>query len=242
MRTLIIPDIHNRTAEVEALLARIAHDRVVFLGDYFDSYGDGPEDARRTAEWLRNSLEQPERIHLFGNHDLPYAFPDTPDVFCPGWSPAKHEVVSEILSVSHWDQLKLVHIIGSLLCCHAGVSRRVFEHPVFGLTPERVSDYCTQALQVARGGMGHPAVAWSVIPDDGCSGITWLRWWEMPVHEEFSQVVGHTPERKLRVRREGDRFNVCLDTHGEWIGLVEDGVFSAIRTATGRKKKIGPVT
>jgi len=240
MRTLIIPDIHNHTAEVENLLVSQPHDRAVFLGDYFDSYGDTPEDARRTAEWLRESLTHPERIHLFGNHDLPYAFPDTPELHCPGWSPEKHSIIAEILHAPHWEQLRLTYATGHLLCCHAGVSRRVFEHPLRGLTMEGVTETCAAALRNARGGLMHPALAWSPVPDDGCSGITWLRWWEMEVQPEFCQVVGHTPG-DLRIRRKGGRFNVCLDTGGAWIGVIEAGVLSVLQTATGTRREIGVI-
>lgn len=240
MRTLIIPDIHNHTAAVENLLASQPHDSVVFLGDYFDSYGDTADDARHTAEWLRESVERPERIHLLGNHDLPYAFPDTPDLYCPGWSPEKHLVVAEILHARHWERMRLTHTIGRLLCSHAGVSRRTFEHPLLGLTAEVVTRTCARALEGARGGLMHPALAWSAVPDDGTSGITWLRWWEMEVHPEFCQAVGHTPG-ELRVEQHGGSFNVCFDTHGAWIGVVEDGTLSALEPATGRLRPIGSI-
>ena len=49
MRTLIIPDLHHRTDHADHWLATQRHDRVVFLGDYFDGFGDNVNDARRTA-------------------------------------------------------------------------------------------------------------------------------------------------------------------------------------------------
>ena len=50
MKTLIIPDMHNKTAEAEHVIQKENPDRTVFLGDYFDSYGEGIEFAHETAD------------------------------------------------------------------------------------------------------------------------------------------------------------------------------------------------
>ena len=50
-RTLVIPDVHNRIDRADWFLRELESivDRVVFLGDYFDDWGDGPIEAERTA-------------------------------------------------------------------------------------------------------------------------------------------------------------------------------------------------
>jgi len=57
MRSLIIPDIHHHTENADYWLNSQRHDRVIFLGDYFDNFGDNESDARLTARWLRDGCE-----------------------------------------------------------------------------------------------------------------------------------------------------------------------------------------
>src|SRR5690606_22035145 len=80
MTTLVLPDVHNHFAEAEAQIARHPADRIVFLGDYFDSFDDTPAMAAATAEWLKDSLAKPDRLHLWGNHDLWHRFPRNPQI------------------------------------------------------------------------------------------------------------------------------------------------------------------
>jgi len=49
MRTLIIPDIHNHIENADYWLTNEEYDRVVFLGDYFDHFGDDVNDVRGGA-------------------------------------------------------------------------------------------------------------------------------------------------------------------------------------------------
>lgn len=122
---LVIPDIHNRTMWAEGLCAKYPEHLKVFLGDYFDNYGDSPEDASRTAKWLKLSLSQQNRIHLLGNHDLPYVFPSR-HTMCPGWTNEKHRAVEKILTISDWSRCKAFHRVkrpegqNDILLSHAG--------------------------------------------------------------------------------------------------------------------------
>jgi hypothetical protein len=240
MRTLILPDIHNHTARAERVIANFSPDLVVLLGDYFDSFDDGPPEAERTAEWLAGSLQQPNRIHLLGNHDLPYVFPQNRHLYCPGWTPDKNAAVQKVIPPDRWGVLKLSHIIGKLVCSHAGLSHHVFGHPMRGVTAEGIAKTCAQALSAGRAGILHHATAWSPFQDDGRSGITWLRWWELEVIPEFSQAVGHTPG-ELRVERSETSCNVCFDTFGQWVGLIEDDLFYAVSTAGDPTVSLGSI-
>ncbi len=52
MRTLIIPDLHHNTETADYWLNAVEHDRVIFLGDFFDAHEDTAGDAANTAAWL----------------------------------------------------------------------------------------------------------------------------------------------------------------------------------------------
>jgi len=222
MTTLVIPDIHNHTDSAEQQIGRYAADQVVLLGDYFDNIGDTPEIARRTAEWLNRSLRDPKRIHLWGNHDLAYAFPEDIGFFCPGYTVEKHAEVSQVLNwKEHWSKLKLVHFVGDFALSHAGISRDIFgENP----TQAKVEAQCLEAMDQARlGDAPHEGVFAN-------EGIVWQRWFLMDCLSEFHQIVGHTPMEKPGIEMEKGRLNVCLDTYGRYIGWIEDGELSIIDT------------
>ena len=89
MKLIVIPDLHQapNLHEMEASIAREAPDQIIFLGDYFDQFGDTPTDAAQMARWLTASMAQTNRVHLLGNHDLPYAWPSAYAARCPGYHP-----------------------------------------------------------------------------------------------------------------------------------------------------------
>ncbi|MCB1077826.1 MAG: metallophosphoesterase [Verrucomicrobiae bacterium] len=228
MKYLVIPDVHNHTSEVERQIVRYPTDRVIFLGDYFDSFGDTPIMAAETAEWLKDSLQKPGRLHLFGNHDLWYRFPRNPQICWvgSGFTPAKSREISAILTAEDWEKLKLVEFVGDIALCHAGINETVFSHPVSGVTRSRVEELCGEALADAAANIDH-----RVFSEEG---IVWLRWWNFEPLSAFSQFVGHTPSRDLRIECRGGRCNVCLDTMGRYLGLIEDGRMAVIDDEAGR--------
>ena len=230
VRTLVIPDIHNHLTSADRWIAEFPADRILFLGDYFDSFDDTAEMAEATARWLKASLRQPNRLHLWGNHDLAYAFPMNRHLRCSGVSEEKEVLISTILTGQDWDQLKLFHAEGETLFTHAGLDPTIFAHPIDGITVPRLESLCQKAMTNARAGLRDPVL--------DLSGLTWLRWWEITVLEEFNQVVGHTPDPKIRIRRSGDRFNAGLDTFGHYVGMLDGTQFSYIDT---RSKRVYPI-
>ena len=121
-RTLIIPDIHHKYRIAEQIIAKEQPDLTVFLGDYFDDFGDSPEITDKTAKWLVESLshdtidgknrrgKKSRRIHLIGNHDLHYMTKNK-NFQCSGYSEQKWRVIN-----SHdidWSKLRLYYWLGS---------------------------------------------------------------------------------------------------------------------------------
>ncbi len=83
MKTLIIPDVHQRVSNVLLALNEETWDRAVFLGDWFDSFYEPPLVAgfEATCLFLRELLtSHPRRedmTFLLGNHDINYIFNNT---------------------------------------------------------------------------------------------------------------------------------------------------------------------
>lgn len=145
MKFLIIPDIHNRYFEAEELIEHFPGHQVVFLGDYFDSFGDNPTVAGKTAAWLRYSIGK-GRIHLMGNHDLPYRWPWQS---CPGFTKEKCKEVAKHMRPEDWQQTRLALIFAGTKyqeCVHRPL---VLSHAGFTLANlYGVADF----RDVARGG------------------------------------------------------------------------------------------
>jgi hypothetical protein len=123
MKYLIVPDIHNQYEWAEGLVAAYPDHQPVFLGDYFDSFYDTATMAGQTAQWLRYSINCGNRIHLMGNHDLPYRWRH---MNCPGYRVSKAEEVRKYLTHEDWQRVGLYHVITPendsrpLILSHAG--------------------------------------------------------------------------------------------------------------------------
>ncbi len=209
MRTLIIPDIHNHTENADYWLQTQRYERVVFLGDFFDDYGDSALEARRTALWLRHRMEAHDDVFLLGNHDAAYLFPDSPELECPGFTRAKSRAIRELLAPRHWQRFQLVHIEQGWVLSHAGF------HPVWLPEPsvEKILARCEKAMQLAKKSTIDPILGAGV--DRGgmqrFGGPLWMDFGNFLPIPKINQIVGHTPDDTVRKKLTRDSRNYCLD-------------------------------
>ena len=224
MRTLIIPDIHNKIDRADAIIERVPHDQVLFLGDYFDDFFDDDDVARRVARWLAASFRKPGRVHLIGNHDAHYLFPNYP-IISSGYSEAKHVAIKFIMdteTINPSDYLRLHHWVDGWLVSHAGIANAqiVGAHEGNLLSVDEAalmamqhleSGYLSPMLNVGRTRGGKVPVG----------GIFWCDWERElgPGLDGIRQIVGHSPGKQPRVR-DG---NWCLDTHLNHYAVIENG-------------------
>jgi hypothetical protein len=203
---LILGDIHHRWAKAETILQRLkgCYRKAILLGDYFDDFFDDEATSAKTARWLAQSLQQTDRIHLLGNHDLPYLSPMNPHLLCPGFTWPKCNAIAKELAGAPLDRLKLAHAEDGWLFSHAGFAHRyaVGEDPVIlarqaneimsTLHKDEFDAWVARGIE--RGGNAK------------VGGITWLDW-----RSEFrpvpgvNQIVGHTPgpAAKAQILRRG---------------------------------------
>ncbi len=218
MRTLIIPDLHHHTGHADHWLATQRHDRVVFLGDYFDDYGDNVNDARRTALWLRERMEKTGDVFLLGNHDIAYMFPRSPELFCPGFTAAKARGIGEILRPGHWQRFRLAHAEQGWLLSHAGF------HPVWIKEPtvERILKRCDQAMQKARRRVFDPILgAGAERGGPQCyGGPLWMDFDSLIPIPDLHQIVGHTPGGEVRAKLAPKSRNYCLDVGNASVAAI----------------------
>lgn len=156
MKTLVIPDIHQRLDFVESILKKEKeYDEVIFLGDWFDSFLEPPEVAsfEETCVYLRNLInEHPQKdkfVFLLGNHDIGYIYENkdfschriskTLKYFCSGFTASKakkfrHQFFDRGLKDEFFiNNFKVAHQSQGWTFSHAGI---VPQHFPYGYTTE----------------------------------------------------------------------------------------------------------
>jgi hypothetical protein len=242
MKILVIPDIHHKWRLAERIIAheRGNYDKIVFLGDYFDDFGDNAKISGETADWLKTSIEVENRIHLLGNHDMPYAFSHNQHVSCSGFTHEKCREINSRLNHMDWAKLSLAYFKDGVMYSHAGFSRRLFEHPVNGMESSSVLEILERAINCARGGIYtcYLGVGMSRGGSQMQGGVTWAHWYsDIDPINDWSMVVGHTtvgqPTYKwMPNRRKAKRYCLNIDTQLKYYAIIEDGVAHCKQTPT----------
>jgi hypothetical protein len=218
-KIFVVGDVHQHHETAEEFLEDW-NGPVIFLGDYFDQFYDTPEDAANTARWLKNSLQQPNRIHLMGNHDFHYRIPIESGTFCSGYSPEKHRVISEILTREDWNKVKYFHAENNCWFSHAGVSYKWFSHPVLGINQEVVEKVIAKAqedIEAQIYNTPNVGALWAADFYRGGrydkGGILWCDWRCIDFFPGITQIVGHTPREEVKSHSRKGGTCINIDTH-----------------------------
>ena len=131
MKTLIIGDLHGRSIWKDIITQHNNIERIIFLGDYFDSFDiSAAEQIHNFKEIikLKESCTY-EIILLIGNHDHHYL----KEVGNTGTSGYQHNNALEIITIIelYKKYLQVAYKFENILCTHAGVGK-VFLDYVFG--------------------------------------------------------------------------------------------------------------
>lgn len=199
-----MPDIHCQYKIAEQILTEVAHDQAVMLGDYFDSWNDTVQDNIDTAHWLVESLQVPNRIHFFGNHDLAEYFGGP--FRCSGYTAEKSAAIVPIIK-DYVKHLKFYHYEQGFLFTHAGFTWPLFKalcskyHLTCKYRETRI-ETVLECLQLAS------EDAWENAVNGGCSkllaagwdrggserhgGIVWCDSNSLQPIPNITQVFGHT--------------------------------------------------
>jgi hypothetical protein len=220
MKTIVIPDVHQRVQSVRNILnTEQIYDEVVFLGDWFDSFFDPPKVTafEETCEFLRYMvLDHPYRdrfVFLIGNHDLSYIHENkdysvhriskTVKYYCSGFTASKakkfrHQFFDRGLKDEFFtEHFKIVHRTQGFTLSHAGLSDR---HIPYGLTPDDLIDKIIPVVWKNFRDFTRPhnylisGAGYCRGGDCNTGGALWLDW-----NNEFQcseaigkQIVGHT--------------------------------------------------
>jgi len=121
MKTIFIGDVHGR-ATWKLMVHQENPDRVIFVGDYFDSFDipgvDQIHNFKEIIEYKKTSGK--EVVLLIGNHDHHYL----PEIGYTGTSGYQYNLAPSIIQVvdENREHLQMAYQFENILCTHAGVS------------------------------------------------------------------------------------------------------------------------
>lgn len=258
MRTLVIPDIHQRVDTLGRILDSQPYDEVVFLGDWFDSHLDPPavDSFGDTCRMLRHLVTgHPRRadfVFLVGNHDIQYIHENDRGsrhrvqgdsaYVCTGFSRSKaREFRREFYERGLDDgfflrRFRAAHTSQGFVFSHAGIAG---EH--LG-EREDISHFVNVTLREAWVNFrSHRHDGTRLLSDIGrCrgglaerGGVLWLDWKRefSPSERVGKQIFGHThvPEPEC-ADRGGPSESWNLDAEN-FFGIVENGEFRPVNAA-----------
>lgn len=169
MKTLIVPDIHNKVWVFDKLQTVIKNhniDKLVFVGDYFDDWVTTPKDYRDTCEKLLEFKNTYDCTFLLGNHDAPYLTGEYQH-YTTSYPDVRYDVRTTLIAL----EPQIVTKVDGYLISHAGVKNRI---------KSEWFESCVDKIQMVKS-----------LDSNGWSPL-WIRPNELGRSKQ-PQIVGHTP-------------------------------------------------
>jgi len=240
MKTIVLGDTHGRS-----MWKLITHtekpDRVIFIGDYFDSFDiSGVEQLHNFKEIIEYKEKgECEVIMLIGNHDHHY-FPEVGNTDTSGYQTTLAPSINQAIDENR-HHLQMAYQMGEYLFTHAGVSSE-FMDSVFGTngsTTESIAELLNEQFKYKpRTFSFGMAVDLNKVfyldqsGDNTQQSPIWIRPRSLmaanrnTLRTKVIQVVGHTQVRTMtgQEKMSGGRYFLtdCLETSGEYL-IIEDG-------------------
>ena len=245
MKTCVIPDLHGRS-DWKLITHRENPDKVIFIGDYFDSFDikgvDQLNNFLDIIEFKKSSGK--EVIMLIGNHDYHY-FPEVGDTGTSGYQTRMAPSISYEMDENR-HHLQMAYQFNEFLFSHAGVSS-AFMDSVFGIDSWKTETIVEQLNELFKYkpltfGFGE-AVSIKKLSyldpygDNEEQSPIWIRPRSLMYANRYTlrkkviQIVGHTQVNKLDLKGSekaaGGRYYFidCLGTTGEYM-VIENNKIS----------------
>jgi hypothetical protein len=242
MKTVVIGDIHGRS--VWKLIVHLEKpDRVIFVGDYFDSFDIGGLDQLNNYKDIIAFKEsgECEVVMLIGNHDYHY-FREIGDQDYSGYQGLMSPSIAAVLDETR-NHLQMAYQMNEFLFTHAGVSS-IFMDKAFddeyGWKTENIAVDLNEMFKYKPftfkfGKYCDHTRFNSPYGDDVQQSSIWIRPRSLmkanydTLRKEIIQVFGHTQVDRVDTKggATGGRY-YCIDslgTSGEYM-IIEDGEIS----------------
>ena len=223
MDTLVVGDLHGKVEIAEEVLGDKGTNKIIFIGDYLDSFDRRVEDQIKLLDLVLDACESnPETVYaLLGNHELSYM---DATQRCSGWKLTTQFSVDERLARMQKVLVPAVQHDAGWLLTHAGVSKQWASR--FKGPPEEAVQTCTEdelfVVGRSRGGVAN------------CGGPLWCDYYDefLPI-PGLRQIFGHTArtESVPGIRTDdGENYCIdCLDRTKEILRIKEDGTIEIVK-------------
>ena len=205
MKTLILGDTHGRSNWKDVLAAHPDAARVIFMGDYFDSFDiSGVEQLHNFNEIIRFKEEtDKEVVMLVGNHDHHYM--DVGETYS-GYKAAHKWDFNDALK-KNMHHLQIAYLLDDVLFTHAGVSP-IWMDDTFGYTGwtrETLVADLNELYKAKPTLFNFSHLGWDPSGDSVEQGPLWIRprslmksnTGDNGLKKHFRQVVGHTQVKNI---------------------------------------------
>ena len=217
---IVIGDIHGSDIWKKILEIEKKYDKVIFLGDYFDSHaGYEPAEDKQLSNF-QEIMKLDKCIRLLGNHDLSYY---NTDFSCSEFTPHKYGLFNKPLHKAIEDgKLDIIFLYNQLLFSHAGVSK------------EWIDTYWKKRkIEDLKMDVGFDMTilefhnSWNADPfgNDKFQSPLWIR----PValsqnmYKEYTQIIAHTPTKGNKiVHSDDEKIWICDTLPNEYLVIEND--------------------
>lgn len=201
MKTLVIGDLHGLNVW-KSVIEYEKPDKVVFLGDYFDSFHIKCEDQINNFLDLVALKESGlmEVVLLIGNHDVHY-LPYIKDTMTAGFQTKYKFMLNGVLDKNK-HHLSIAHRIGNILMTHAGIGLEFLNKNLPDWNSENLVDLLEDLFKYKPNAFLFNGS--DPYGDDTCQTPLWIRPKSLmsvnkgsELHKKFVQVFGHTQVVKV---------------------------------------------
>jgi len=238
MRTIFIGDIHGDNVWKQ-IVNKEPHDRVIFIGDYFDSFDISTDDQVNNFLDIMEYKKTSGKIVvcLIGNHDHHY-FSSVGNTGTSGYQKVGNYVINPVIE-AHKEHLQIAYKFDNILCTHAGVTK-TFINSIFGndgWSLDTVDEDLNELFKYKPLSFCFDSVNSGIYSDPYGDDIHQSPIWVRPKSlqkdgldkKEIIQVVGHTQQNQIDIKGKstGGRYFYIdtLRTSGEYL-IYENGTFS----------------
>ena len=240
MKTIVLGDTHGLDVWKKIVKHENA-DRVIFIGDYFDSFNIPHSDQINNfldiIEYKKSSGKKV--IMLIGNHD--YHYMRDIDENYSGFK-AQYKPAISFLLEDNKEHLQMAYQTDDFLFTHAGVSSDFMDRAFTnGWRVENIADdlnelFKYKPLSFSFGKFRNPEFNIDPYGDNKEQSPIWIRPKSLmqsnrdTLRKEVIQVVGHTviKEMDIKGKATGNRYFLidCLEMSGEYL-IIENGIITS---------------
>lgn len=240
MKTVVLGDTHGRS-NWKLAIHQEKPDRVIFIGDYFDSFEfSGVEQINNFKEIIKYKEDNPqvEVVLLIGNHDHHY-FPEVGYTGTSGYQSKIAPSINQVIDENR-HHLQMAYGFGEYLFTHAGVSP-VFMDEVFGENDWSIENIVVDLNEMFKyKPRAFDFNGFEATGDNTTQTPIWIRPRSLMsvnkknpkgLKKDYIQIVGHTQMHKLDLESSdkftGGRYYFIdtMETSGQYL-IIEDGKLS----------------